>query len=48
MVRSQVWQDTIAERQWTDLYQPADDFATFLAEDRVVMEGILTDLGLAN
>lgn len=48
MVESQEWKDTIAERQWTDLYQPAAEFATFLAEDRVVMEGILTDLGLAN
>jgi putative tricarboxylic transport membrane protein len=48
MVASQEWKDTIAERQWTDLYQPSAEFATFLAEDRVVMEGILTDLGLAN
>ena len=47
MAKSQAWKDTIAERQWTDLYMPAADFATFLAEDRVVMEGILTDLGLA-
>jgi putative tricarboxylic transport membrane protein len=47
MAASQAWKDAIAERQWTDLYLPANDFATFLAEDRVVMEGILTDLGLA-
>jgi putative tricarboxylic transport membrane protein len=47
MVKSQAWKDTVAEQQWTDLYQPADEFAAFLAEDRVVMEGILTDLGLA-
>jgi putative tricarboxylic transport membrane protein len=47
MVESQAWKDTVAERQWTDLYQPADEFATFLKEDRVVMQGILTDLGLA-
>lgn len=48
MAKSQAWQDIITERQWTDLYLPAAEFATFLAEDRVVMEGILTELGLAN
>ena len=47
MAASQAWKDTIAERQWTDLYQPAAEFATFLKEDRVTMQGILTDLGLA-
>lgn len=47
MAKSQAWQDAIAERQWTDLYQPAEEFAAFLAEDRALMEGILTDLGLA-
>jgi putative tricarboxylic transport membrane protein len=45
--RQQDLKDTVAERQWTDLYQPADEFAAFLKEDRVVMQGILTDLGLA-
>ena len=44
---SQAWKDTVAQRQWTDLYQPAAEFATFLKEDRVTMQGILTDLGLA-
>ena len=47
MVESQAWKETVAERQWTDLYQPAAEFATFLKDDRVKMEGILTDLGLA-
>jgi putative tricarboxylic transport membrane protein len=47
MVESQAWKDTVKQRQWTDLYQPADEFAAFLKEDRVVMQGILTDLGLA-
>ena len=47
MVASQAWKDTLTERQWTDLYMHADEFATFLGEDRVVMQGILTDLGLA-
>ena len=47
MVESQAWKDTVKEWQWTDLYQPAPEFTAFLKEDRVVMEGILTDLGLA-
>ena len=47
MAGSQAWKDTVKQRQWTDLYQPAEEFAAFLKEDRVVMEGILTDLGLA-
>jgi putative tricarboxylic transport membrane protein len=47
MAASQAWKDTVAQRQWTDLYQPANEFAAFLKEDRVVMQGILTDLGLA-
>jgi putative tricarboxylic transport membrane protein len=47
MVTSQAWKDTVAQRQWTDLYQPAEEFAAFLEADRVIMQGILTDLGLA-
>ena len=47
MVESQAWKDTVKQRQWTDLYQPAAEFAAFLKDDRVVMEAILTDLGLA-
>lgn len=47
MVASPAWKAEVAKRQWTDLYQPADEFAAFLKEDRVVMQGILTDLGLA-
>jgi putative tricarboxylic transport membrane protein len=47
MVESQAWTDTVKERQWTDLYQSAAEFAAFLKEDRVTMETILTDLGLA-
>ena len=46
MVTSQAWKDTVAQRQWTDLYLPAEAFAKFLAEDRVVMQDILTELGM--
>jgi putative tricarboxylic transport membrane protein len=47
MVASPAWKKTVAQRQWTDLYQPAAEFAAFVKEDRAKMEGILTDLGLA-
>jgi putative tricarboxylic transport membrane protein len=47
MATSQAWKDVVAQRQWTDLYQPAAEFAAFLKEDRVTMQAILTDLGLA-
>jgi putative tricarboxylic transport membrane protein len=47
MATSQAWKNVVAQRQWTDLYQPAAEFAAFLEEDRVTMQTILTDLGLA-
>ena len=46
MVASPAWKETITNRQCTDLYQPAAEFATFLKDDRAKMESILTDLGL--
>jgi putative tricarboxylic transport membrane protein len=46
MVASPAWKETITKRQWTDLYQPAAEFTTFLKDDRAKMESILTDLGL--
>jgi putative tricarboxylic transport membrane protein len=46
MVASSAWKETVAKRQWTDLYQPAPEFAAFIKDDRAKMEGILTDLGL--
>jgi putative tricarboxylic transport membrane protein len=46
MVASPAWKETVAKRQWTDLYQPAAEFTAFIRNDRAKMEGILTDLGL--
>ena len=31
MVESPAWKDTLTKRGWLDLYQPADEFAAFLA-----------------
>ena len=40
------WKDTLAKRGWLDLYQPADQFAAFLTEDRAKVETTLKDVGL--
>ena len=33
-------------RGWLDLYQPADEFAAFLAEDQAKVTTTLKDIGL--
>ena len=38
MVEEPAWKDTLQKRGWIDLYQPADQFTTFLAEDRTKVE----------
>ena len=47
MVRSATWQTTLKERGWLDLYQPADEFAAFLAEDQAKVASTLQEIGLA-
>jgi putative tricarboxylic transport membrane protein len=47
MARSPEWQAILEERGWVDMYQPADAFAAFLAEEQTRIAGILKDLGLA-
>ena len=46
MVESQAWQDTLKQRGWINLYQPADEFAAFLAEDQAKVESTLKAIGL--
>ena len=46
MVESPAWKETVAKRQWTDLYQPAAEFSAFINDDRAKMEAILAELGL--
>ena len=48
MVESTAWQDTLKQRGWLNLYQPADEFAAFLAEDQAKVESTLKDIGLVN
>jgi putative tricarboxylic transport membrane protein len=48
MVESPAWQDTMKQRGWLNLYQPADEFAAFLAEDQAKVETTLKAIGLVN
>jgi putative tricarboxylic transport membrane protein len=46
MVKSAAWQETLKTRGWIDMYQPAEQFETFLKSDRAQVEGVLKDIGL--
>jgi putative tricarboxylic transport membrane protein len=46
MVESPAWKKTIATQEWTDMYQPADEFGAFLKKDKEQVEGVLKDIGL--
>jgi putative tricarboxylic transport membrane protein len=48
MVKSAAWRETLEERGWIDMYQPADQFAAFLDEDQAKVESTLKDIGLVN
>ena len=45
-VASPEWQEILKQRGWIDQYQPADQFAAFLKEDRARIEGTLKDIGV--
>ena len=46
MVESPAWQDTLKQRGWLNLYQPAEEFTAFLAEDQAKVEATLKAIGL--
>jgi putative tricarboxylic transport membrane protein len=46
MAQGPAWQATLKERGWLDMYQPADQFAAFLAEDQSKVESTLKAIGL--
>jgi putative tricarboxylic transport membrane protein len=46
MIETPAWQETLKTRGWLSLYQPPEEFATFLQEDRVQVETTLKDVGL--
>jgi putative tricarboxylic transport membrane protein len=47
MTASPEWQETLAARGWTNYFQPADEFATFLTGETERVGGILKAVGLA-
>ena len=48
MVETDSWQQQLAERNWTGLYLPGDEFVAYVEQDAERIEGILKDLGLAS
>lgn len=46
MHSSAAWQAQMDKRGWDDAYLPADEFASFLAEEKTRVSGVLASLGL--
>jgi len=44
--QSETWQATLQRFGWADFYQPADEYAAFIASETERVNQILTDLGL--
>ena len=48
MTASEEWQNTLKERGWLNLYQPAEQFAATIQKETAATTAVLKDLGLAN
>lgn len=46
MYESQAWKDQLTKNGWSDAYQPADEFTSYLAEEKTRVAGVLAELGL--
>jgi len=46
MVESKVWQTTLKQKDWTNLYLAADQFDEFLKSEQARIRKVLTDIGL--
>ena len=46
MYDSQAWKDQLEKNGWNDAYQPADEFTSYLAEEKTRVAGVLAELGL--
>jgi putative tricarboxylic transport membrane protein len=46
MARSAAWKSELEQRQWLDLYLPADAFKPFLEEEQRNVRGLLTEAAL--
>jgi putative tricarboxylic transport membrane protein len=47
MVQGETWKKLVAQREWVDLYMPADAFAAFVKDEQTRVAALLKDLGLA-
>ncbi len=47
MVQSAAWKKILTDREWIDLYLPADRFAPFLKEEATRITALMKELGLA-
>ena len=45
-VKSEGWKKILAEKNWTDLYLPGDDFAKLIEKENTVTMEILKTVGL--
>ena len=43
---SETWQAALEENGWSDFFMSGDEFATFLADERTRVEGVLAEIGL--
>ena len=46
MVKSDQWKKLVHEREWVDLYMPADPFTAFLKEEQTRLTALLKELGI--
>jgi putative tricarboxylic transport membrane protein len=46
MVKSDQWKKLVREREWVDLYMPADPFAAFLKDEQTRLSALLKELGI--
>ena len=46
MHNSPEWKQALEQNNFTDAYQPADQFAPFLQQENERVAGVLRDLGL--
>lgn len=46
MYDSPAWKQEMTKNGWDDAYQPADQFATYLAQEKTRIKGVLAELGL--
>lgn len=47
MVKTPEWQEVLKKNKWTDAYRNSTDFTKFLEDQTKLLDGLMSDLGLA-